>query len=183
MVRALDITDEPVTTEAVEPKAEPEFYTGDTIDNVDNFLHDVDSDFLVGPTGRAVYECLRYLGHRVDDLRGENHRLRERLSAVSSLSEYMHQNLQYMKFRAARADDINADPTDRLLLHIAERLDKIAGREFVPGRVVEKMICHRCGEVPDEGCKSCEGYAATGETWHDILWQAQEVPLNAKMGD
>ena len=186
MVRALDITDEPVTTPVVEPETEqePEFLVDITINTVDSVLNTVDPDFLHGPTGRAIYECFRFLGHKVDDLRGENHRLRKRLSAVRSLSEYVHQNTQWTAFRAA-CDDPSADVPDRFLLHIAERLDKIAQREFAPGRVVTKTICSRCGEVPDERCRSCEGVApnGNGRTWHDILWKGREVPLNAKMED
>ena len=183
MVRALDITDAPVATEP-KAEAEPKFYTSHTIDTVDSMLQGVRADLSAEPHSTAVYECLRYLGHMMDNLRGENHRLRKRLSAVRSLSEYVHQNTQWTAFRAA-CDDPSADVPDRFLLHIAERLDKIAQREFAPGRVVTKTICSRCGEVPDERCRSCEGVApnGNGRTWHDILWKGREVPLNAKMED
>ncbi len=186
MVRALDITDEPVTTEVVEPetKTEPEFYTSNVIDTVDGLLTNFVDNGGRRNGGAAVYECLRLLAHKLDDLRGENHRLRKRLSAVRSLSEFVHQNTQWTAFSVARGDP-NANVPDRLLVHIAERLDKIAQREFAPGRVVTKTICSRCGEVPDERCRSCEGVAPNGNgaTWHDILWKKQQVPLNAKMED
>ncbi len=186
MVRALDITDEPVTAPVVEPETEPEesFDSNEVINSLRNMLPTRSSPATSPDRMGAIIQCFQFLADRVDDLRGENHRLRKRLSAVSSLSEYVHQNLQYTKFRAAIAGT-SADPPDRLLLHIAERLDKIAQREFVPGRAVTKMMCDRCGEVANEGCKSCEGVTpnGNGRTWRDVLWEEREVPLNAKTED
>ena len=177
MVRALDIAGGPVVevTEP-EPEPEPEFYTSNVIDTVNTFLQGAGT-----PTN--VSECLRYLGHRIDDLRAENHRLRQRLAPdahphqTESMSEYMHQNPDYGSFSATRAGERHSSPADRLLLRMAQRLDKIVGREFAPGRTVTKVMCRMCGEPAREGCGVCTSQQ------RPAVWRDAEVPLNAKTGD